>query len=511
MKKNVLLLGAAMLALGACTNNEESMLTNDEYRIPVSLSVSTETVLTRAEDGIYTASSGFDGGEQLEVYLNNAERHATYTVVQDKSTLEGGPLYYPATDDVTLYAVYPASSTTTHTVAYDQSGDAAYKASDLMFASKSVAQADKKQTQNLSLEHKMVKLKLTVVKKAGVNQVTEVRMKNVKRQSAVTLAATGLTLGTPATASGDSYGDEIIISSGEAANASEVTYTYAAVFPAQAWEGTDFVTVTADGKTATYKLTRSDFAGGTENSLTLNLNAAALGSTVSITDWTASSEATVTAGVNTVREAVDLGLPSSLKWANMNVGAYSEAEYGGYFMWGDLIGYSENPADGHRFFMGNYKFLDEAYTSVEGVMSKYNDDDKLTTLESADDAAYTLWGIEWRMPTKGDWQELIDNTSKEYVQNYNGSGVAGAKFIGSNGNYIFLPLGGIRQNDKIVVKDSYGYYWSSTLCIEGDNNDFYWDAYYLPFWTSGTNISFYSNYMPYQQRYYGCNIRAVQP
>lgn len=509
MKKNVLLLGAAMLALGACTNNEESMLTNDEYRIPVSLSVSTETVLTRAEDGIYTATSGFDGGEQLEVYLNNAERHATYTVAQDKSTLEGGPLYYPATDDVTLYAVYPASSTTTHTVAYDQSGAAAYKASDLMFASKSVAQADKKQTQNLSLYHKMVKLKLTVVKKAGVNQVTEVRMKNVKRQSAVTLAATGLTLGTPATAS-DSYGDEIIISSGETASSSEVTYTYAAVFPAQAWAGTDFVTVTADGKTATYKLTRSDFAGGTENSLTLNLNAAALGSTVSITDWTATSEATVTAGVNTVREAVDLGLTSGLKWANMNVGAYNEAEYGGYFMWGDLIGYSENPADGHYFLWPNYIFSDENFT-----MSKYCYEDGKTTLDNDDDAAYQLWGSEWRMPTKEEWKELIDNTSKEYVQNYNGSGVAGAKFIGSNGNYIFLPLGGKRQRDAIDDNDDKdiiygGYYWSSTLSRDGVNKDYYRDAYYLPFWKENNGISHNSD-LSYQQRYYGCNIRAVKP
>ena len=33
-------------------------------------------------------------------------------------------------------------------------------------------------------------------------------------------------------------------------------------------------------------------------------------------------------------EYVDLGLPSGLKWANMNLGATSETDYGDYYMWG---------------------------------------------------------------------------------------------------------------------------------------------------------------------------------
>lgn len=31
---------------------------------------------------------------------------------------------------------------------------------------------------------------------------------------------------------------------------------------------------------------------------------------------------------------VDLGLPSGLKWATMNVGATTETDYGDYFQWG---------------------------------------------------------------------------------------------------------------------------------------------------------------------------------
>ena len=38
-------------------------------------------------------------------------------------------------------------------------------------------------------------------------------------------------------------------------------------------------------------------------------------------------------------EYVDLGL--SVKWANMNVGAESETDYGLYFQWGDTVGYAD--------------------------------------------------------------------------------------------------------------------------------------------------------------------------
>ena len=34
-------------------------------------------------------------------------------------------------------------------------------------------------------------------------------------------------------------------------------------------------------------------------------------------------------------EAIDLGLPSGTKWANMNVGATKPEEFGGYYAWGE--------------------------------------------------------------------------------------------------------------------------------------------------------------------------------
>lgn len=42
-----------------------------------------------------------------------------------------------------------------------------------------------------------------------------------------------------------------------------------------------------------------------------------------------------TGNTPTAVQAIDLGLPSGLKWANMNVGATSVTSYGDYFAWGE--------------------------------------------------------------------------------------------------------------------------------------------------------------------------------
>ena len=45
-----------------------------------------------------------------------------------------------------------------------------------------------------------------------------------------------------------------------------------------------------------------------------------------------------TSSIKNVGQAVDLGLPSGTKWANMNVGASSESDNGILFIWGDATG-----------------------------------------------------------------------------------------------------------------------------------------------------------------------------
>lgn len=528
MKKinHFMIAGAALLMLAGCSTDELSG--NKEGQIPVRLSVSQQTATMRAADGLYTNTTGFDGNEQVEVYVNSNDKHATFTVgTQDsehKSELTGGTLYYPTSGDASLYAVYPAASATagSHTVKYDQTSDANYKASDLMYAKKTVTQANKTSTQDLQFSHKLVKLKVVIIKAADVSQVTKVEMKNVKRKATVSLTTSALTL-SDLTSDTDGNGDNILVSSAETSSASEQTYTYAVVFPVQSWSDADFITVTADGKDATYKLTKDNFVAGSEYTLTLNINAAALDNTVSITNWTG-NEGTCTVNPTAVIEtklaAVAIGMhvggsPSGavLKWANMNVGASSETDYGSYFFWAGVAGYgganaSGTATDGFSFVWANtpyYNYSGEA--SFEGT--KYNSSDSKTTLESMDDAATVHFGSPWRMPTQAEMQELATtyNTDAnaagkthlwEWKNNYKGSGHAGYLITyKSNGNSIFLPAAGGRDVTDVSGQGGYGLYWSSSL-------DSYYPNYalYLTFYSGGADMSGID-------RYYGCTVRAV--
>ena len=64
--------------------------------------------------------------------------------------------------------------------------------------------------------------------------------------------------------------------------------------------------------------------------------------------------------------AVDLGLPSGTKWANMNVGATAQNEYGLFFAWGETVGYSSSDtSDGRSFDWASYKWMTEGKSSWE--------------------------------------------------------------------------------------------------------------------------------------------------
>ena len=106
-------------------------------------------------------------------------------------------------------------------------------------------------------------------------------------------------------------------------------------------------------------------------------------------------------------EAVDLGLPSGLLWANKNIGAKTEDDTGLYFQWGDTVGYTLSQVGVDKQFAddwSDYKF------GVYPDFTKYNSTDGLTTLEAADDAARVNMGSDWKIPTENDFIELINNT-----------------------------------------------------------------------------------------------------
>ena len=154
-------------------------------------------------------------------------------------------------------------------------------------------------------------------------------------------------------------------------------------------------------------------------------------------------------------EAVDLGLPSGLKWASMNVGASKPEEYGDYYAWGETETKSS-------YTWANYKYGH----SQNGSFSKYDTDNK-TVLESEDDAATASLGGTWRMATYGEWKELREKCTWKWTTR---NGVNGMQVTGPNGNSIFLPAAGW-YDSSLTNKGTYGAYWtSSAMSIQGMAN-----------------------------------------
>ena len=194
-------------------------------------------------------------------------------------------------------------------------------------------------------------------------------------------------------------------------------------------------------------------------------------------------------------EYVDLGLPSHLKWAKCNVGAEKETDAGLYFAWGETTGYTASQVGTDKHF----SWSDYKYGNSSSDLTKYNQSDGKTVLESVDDAATQIMGSDWRMPTQADFQELLDNTTIEWVDNYNGSNVKGWRFKSSTNEnkYIFIPAAGNCSDGSVGNVGRNGSVWSSSLDTSGHGN-----AWYL-----GFNSSLCSMYRG--NRYYGRPVRGV--
>lgn len=212
--------------------------------------------------------------------------------------------------------------------------------------------------------------------------------------------------------------------------------------------------------------------------------------------------------MNNGHEYVDLGLPSGLKWATMNVGATTPEGYGDYFAWGETEPYytaghsQDNPCSSWKtgktgYNWASYKWCNGSYTTLtkyctSTIFGKY---DNNMTLESTDDAATKNWGGSWRMPTKAEQDELRTNCTWTWTTQ---NGVSGYMVLSkTNSNSLFLPAAGNRNGSTLTFVGSWGYYWSSSLCSDYSGN-----AYNLLFDSGGVCSS-------YNYRFYGCAVRPV--
>lgn len=117
---------------------------------------------------------------------------------------------------------------------------------------------------------------------------------------------------------------------------------------------------------------------------------------------------------------VDMG--TGLKWATMNVGATNEGEDGGLFDW------------------------------------------------SAGNAAAKNWGGNWRLPTKEEFEILMDESKYTWTWDSTNEGyIVESKIQGYVGNTIFLPTTGFIDPapESAGTFDYLGCYWSSTPAEQG--------------------------------------------
>ncbi len=177
---------------------------------------------------------------------------------------------------------------------------------------------------------------------------------------------------------------------------------------------------------------------------------------------------------------VDLGLPSGLKWASMNLGADSPEAYGSYYSWGETepkTTYSE----------GCYFDSEYAVYSLDGVRS----------LASVDDAARAALDGGWRLPTMEDWEELRRCCYWKW-ESYGGkSGYRITSKAEGNDNSIFIPAAGRVKDTGSIDVGSVGNYWTSDLGSGSSRN--------------GRGVHFSYGYFTSANyyRFFGMPVRAV--
>lgn len=147
---------------------------------------------------------------------------------------------------------------------------------------------------------------------------------------------------------------------------------------------------------------------------------------------------------------VDLGLPSGTKWATVNIGAQGISYRGNGFAWGET----------------------QSKTSFnENNSTTYKKDIADISGKPEYDAARAIWGASWRLPTKQEVEELINNCTCEsqWVLGV-GYGTEVLKVTGPNGRYITFPLSKGQSNLWSSTPSS-GNTHAYNLCVRGKNSN----------------------------------------
>lgn len=269
---NRLFIVLAVFAIASCSHPE----IQEEEQVPVTLTYTTvQAVGVKAAQNLNDGT--FASGETVKVQISNAG--ASSWTGYDFTTGEGGAMvapepgpYYPAGSvNIDIAAYYPATAGASFSVASDQTSDADYKASDLMFASKA-NQAKQAAPVNLQFSHKLAKINVNITAGDGVGSIESVTLLNVK----------------PTVSFNQTTGE--VGEAGGALTSISVSNNGAAIFPGQTISG-GLLSIVTDKGTATYTVENKEFEAGKQYTMNITVNLRAVGASTAITGW--GSEGTV--------------------------------------------------------------------------------------------------------------------------------------------------------------------------------------------------------------------------
>ncbi len=292
MKRNHLLLAAAALAFAACSSETDNW--NGEIRLRSGLDVQQTT---RAATDIQ--STQFASGEKIDVYITEATtgtatttyaQPLTYTTGSDGAMNPSTQPYFPTSGNgVNIYAVYPtgAAKTSPFTIKSNQSLDADYKASDLMYGAPASNQSVSRTKSAVVLTFKHLLSKVTVVLEPGNGNPdlngAVVTLKKVLPSTTLTATNTGGSIGD---ASGSATDITVMTATGSALSGSAV------VIPQTL--ATSFIEVTLKNggvltsnslKSGGNTLEKVELVGGKAYTYTITVNLTSLDVTSTISDW----------------------------------------------------------------------------------------------------------------------------------------------------------------------------------------------------------------------------------
>ena len=170
-------------------------------------------------------------------------------------------------------------------------------------------------------------------------------------------------------------------------------------------------------------------------------------------------------------EYINLRLPSGTLWATMNVGAEKPEDYGEYFLYGRSNSDVDNTVKPNSADYVDYNISGTSY-----------------------DMAKANWGSKWKLPTKEQFEELIEECSVKWTQQ---NSIYGMKFTSKTNNQsIFFPAAGfysmffqLESDDKYSLNEAKkrGNYWTGQReHLENEGKDV---AYILYFSSSGASLS----------------------